>query len=210
MSNFGNKVYRKPVAAFDGKLLARSFDGSDYVYKVLDGDYREVGPDITGYSVDYSGIVGDPLTAEVTLADPASELKYAWAIRDADGNLVQQSSGAPTCEVTPALEVGETYEVAVEVTFQGVTERRATTTTPAPPPLVGDTPPQDHDGDGRYEDIRGTGEATILDTQALFEALEDGGAQEYPQAFDFSGASPDNEVTILDVAAHWRFHVAGE
>jgi hypothetical protein len=204
-----NGLYRKPVAVDDGKLFMARLDGGDSI-EVLEGDYRELGPDITGYSVEYSGIVGDSLTAEVSLADPASEVEYAWAIRDADGTPVQQSSGAPTWEITPALEVGETYEVAVEVTFQGVTERRETTITPAPPPLVGDTPPQDHDGDGLYEDIRGTGEATVLDTQALFEALEDGGAQEYPQAFDFSGASPDGEVTILDVAAHWRSHAARE
>ena len=74
------------------------------------------------------------------------------------------------------------------------------------PPVGGDSP-GDPGGDGQYEDIDGDGGVNIIDIQALFTGLEDGNVQDHPQAFSFSPASPSTEVTILDVAAHWRTYV---
>ena len=78
---------------------------------------------------------------------------------------------------------------------------------PGIPPIVGTDPPQDINGDGLFEDITGSGDTGIVDTQALFDNLSSADIQDNAEAFNFSDASPDDEVTILDVAAHWRQHV---
>ena len=78
-----------------------------------------------------------------------------------------------------------------------------------PGELPGGITPQDNDGDGRFETFRGS-EVDILDTQELFNALKNGSAQQTPRAFNFSQSSAEDEVSILDVAAHWKTHVAEE
>lgn len=73
------------------------------------------------------------------------------------------------------------------------------------PSLPGyDGPPQDLDEDGLYEDITGDGSADVFDTQALFENLDSDIVQDNAGAFNFNEFSPDDEVTILDVASHWK------
>ena len=72
--------------------------------------------------------------------------------------------------------------------------------TPQPPPIGGGGPPQDLNGDGLHEDVRGDDEFTILDVQALFDNLDSDAVQNNAAAFDFSGLDPD-EVTIFDVQA---------
>jgi hypothetical protein len=69
---------------------------------------------------------------------------------------------------------------------------------PELPPVVNDTPPKDHDGDGLYEAVRGEDQVTILDVQALFNELESDAVQNHATAFNFSGGD-ETEVTILDV-----------
>jgi hypothetical protein len=69
---------------------------------------------------------------------------------------------------------------------------------PEVPPMDGGCPPVDHDGDGLCEDVRGTGDVSMLDVQMLFENLQSEELQEHSEAFNFSGLDP-GEVTILDV-----------
>ncbi|THE65657.1 hypothetical protein D8Y22_06540 [Salinadaptatus halalkaliphilus] len=69
-----------------------------------------------------------------------------------------------------------------------------------PPAIVGDSPPQDLNGDGLYEDVRGSGEFTILDVQALFDNLDNNIVQKNAEHFNFADIQED-EVTILDVQA---------
>jgi hypothetical protein len=71
---------------------------------------------------------------------------------------------------------------------------------PDVPPMAGGCPPADHDGDGLCEDVRGTGDLSMLDVQALFENIQNPKLQEHSEAFNFSGLDP-GEVTILDVQA---------
>jgi PKD repeat protein len=113
-----------------------------------------------------------------------------------------------TVVFTPQTAENRTVSLVV-VNGQGIPQRVETTVPVAPPPVSG-AQPRDLDGDGLYEDVRGDGTVGILDTQALFDALVDGSAQEAPRAFGFSQVGPNDEVTILDVAAHWRTHVAGD
>jgi hypothetical protein len=65
-------------------------------------------------------------------------------------------------------------------------------------PLASD-PPQDPDGDGLSEDVRGSGDVTILDVQALFNNLGNPTVQENADAFKFSETG--GEVSVLDVQA---------
>jgi PKD repeat protein len=65
------------------------------------------------------------------------------------------------------------------------------------PPLVGDRPPADLDGDGRYEDTDGNGQFSILDVATLLEAYDGPIVERNAVAFDFSA---DGRISILDVA----------
>jgi hypothetical protein len=71
----------------------------------------------------------------------------------------------------------------------------------------GDGQPQDHDGDGLFEDVTGTGEVTVFDTQTLFDNLDNDVLQENAESFNFNSFTPDDEVTILDVASHWKQNI---
>ena len=77
-------------------------------------------------------------------------------------------------------------------------------------PVTGgfDGPPLDISRDGLLEDVNGDGDVDISDTQALFDNMDSAAIQDNPAAFNFSNVSPDDEVTIFDVAAHWRRYVA--
>ena len=73
------------------------------------------------------------------------------------------------------------------------------------PTLPGaDNPPKDLDNDGNYEDITGSGEVDIFDTQTLFNNLDSEELQANAASFNFNPYSPDDEVTIFDVASHWK------
>jgi hypothetical protein len=54
----------------------------------------------------------------------------------------------------------------------------------------------DPDDDGRYEDVDGDGECTVVDVQALFANRESGTVREHPSAFDFNA---DGEFDVVDV-----------
>lgn len=71
----------------------------------------------------------------------------------------------------------------------------------------GDSEPQDLDGDGLFEDVTGTGSVDVFDTQVLFENLDNDDLQEYAESFNFNPYTPDDEVTILDVASHWKQNI---
>jgi len=73
------------------------------------------------------------------------------------------------------------------------------------PPLVGDTLPQDLNGDGLYEDVRGSGEVTILDVQVLFNYLGTPVMANHTSKFNFQGN--DNEINILDVQELFNQHL---
>lgn len=66
-------------------------------------------------------------------------------------------------------------------------------------PRVGDSdaPPGDLDGDGRHEDVDGSGTFDVLDVAVLLGAFDDGAVQNHAGAYDFDGSG---EVDIVDVA----------
>ncbi|MFB6253726.1 MAG: S8 family serine peptidase [Halobacteriaceae archaeon] len=86
-------------------------------------------------------------------------------------------------------ESGESYPIAT-------IENSTLIVQTGPPPVVGDQEPTDPDGDGKYEDINGDGEANVVDVQALFANLHSDVVQNNPKFFDFND---DGEVNVVDV-----------
>ena len=69
------------------------------------------------------------------------------------------------------------------------------------PPLPGqDAPPQDLDGDGRFEDVNGDGQFTVADVQTFFQHRNSDPVRNNPAAFNFDGDDPA-EVSVSDVQA---------
>ncbi|WP_158600102.1 PKD domain-containing protein [Halorubrum sp. Atlit-28R] len=98
------------------------------------------------------------------------------------------------------------YDVSLTVTDGADNTDTATQTVSvssqtAIPPVVGDSPPQDLNGDGLYRDIDGDGEVDIFDVQALYNNLDSDVVQNNPAAFSFSSGSANGEVDIFDVQA---------
>jgi hypothetical protein len=93
-------------------------------------------------------------------------------------------------------ESGRHYlELALDLEFGGGL--------PIPEPLRPELPgpPQDSDGDGLYENVRGeSGDPTARDVQELFNNLDNPEVQNNSEVFNFQGNDP-NKVSILDVQA---------
>jgi PKD repeat protein len=129
---------------------------------------------------------------------PSSATSYEWDLTgdgttDATGETVSftyQLSGAYDVTLTITNSAGETDTVT-----------RTVTVVEAPPPLVGNTPPKDSDGDGLFERVRGRDNFSILDVQALFKNLDNPDVQNNAERFNFQESSGSDEVTILDVQA---------
>jgi hypothetical protein len=66
-------------------------------------------------------------------------------------------------------------------------------------PVIVDGPPTDPDGDGTYEDVRGTDSFSILDVQALFNNLDNPAVVNNAAAFNFQTSF--DTVSTLDVQA---------
>ncbi|MFT4945575.1 MAG: PKD repeat protein, partial [Halovenus sp.] len=136
--------------------------------------------------------VGDPATFDATRSVGTIE-SYAW---DFTGDGDPDTTGGT---VTQSFEsVGE-YPVTLTVTdTAGRTATRAVPVAVSLPPVVGEHPPRDPTGDGRYEDVDGDGTVDIFDVQALFTGLDSDAVQSHAGAFDFDG---DGTVGVLDVQA---------
>jgi hypothetical protein len=75
------------------------------------------------------------------------------------------------------------------------------TATLRPSPTVADAPAMDPDMDGRYEDVDGNGEFTVLDVVTLLDVVRADGVEGAATVFDFND---DGRFTILDVVALLR------
>ena len=115
-----------------------------------------------------------------------------------------ESTGSTTVSLSGVSvkdEAGEAYDVT-EVTGADVT----VSDEPGPPPVVGDDPPQDLNGDGLYRDVNGDGQLTIADVQVFFNNRNDPVVQNNAEFFNFDGAEPA-EVTIADIQALFQDYI---
>jgi hypothetical protein len=185
-----------------------------------DQSATKLGETLKGFAQDGGGFQNNPVAFLENNISGVSD--FSEFLDETAGNAGQNIAPVELlADVTAALDVDLLVGVVTGVAPQAFTDssgRHAVETdvtiVGVPASLTGTLAPQDLDGDGLFEDIRGTASSVedigVLDTQALFAALKDGTAQQTPRAFNFSQSGPDDEVTILDVAAHWRTHAAGE
>jgi subtilisin family serine protease len=152
-------------------------------------------------------LAGNPSLSEVEIAENGSRVTLAVAGED---NKVTPRFPIATITVQGSAEgVGELVFADVDVIKPDGSPHKIKDTETGvvivsddvqPPPVVGDDPPQDLDGDGLYEDINGDGSFTVGDVQALFDSLSSIRRQQNPQLFNFDGKEPP-EVTVSDVQA---------
>jgi hypothetical protein len=117
----------------------------------------------------------------VTLAVPADA---------SAGDYVLEADAYVDIEADPVAEASATIQV--EDSDDG------------PPALPGqEKPPQDHDGDGLYEDIDGDGTLTIDDVHVFFENRDADVVQNNAERFNFAG-NGSADVTLDDVQALYQ------
>jgi subtilisin family serine protease len=144
--------------------------------------------------------VSDPATPQVetnATLDAANSTgtieQYAWDFDD-DGN-----TDRTTTDPTTAYTFADPGRQSVTLTVTDNEGRNGTVTRNVSvqlPPVV-DKPPRDPDGDGLYGDVRGDGDLSVLDVQALFNNLDNPAVQNNAASFKFSGTGGD--VSVLDV-----------
>jgi len=203
------------VAAALGNVEITEFDlKQDVIDKIADSVWNDIsttlGEELKSFAQDgggfqnnpvaflennISGVSNFPTFLNDTAASAAQNIVPEELLTDLATNTDVDGLVSVVTGVAPDAFTDSQGRHAVEAAFTIVGK---------PGELPGGLTPQDTDGDGRFETFRATGDVNILDTQELFNALENGSAQQTPRAFDFSRASPDDEVTILDVASHWK------
>jgi hypothetical protein len=127
------------------------------------------------------------------------------SLSDSDG-VSGEYTHTYTVKVPADAEPGD-YTVSSEgsaiepVSGDNVTDTASTTITieePGLDPVVGENPPMDHDGDGKYEDVNGDGKVDVGDAQAIFANDQSPVVQNNVDAFDFNG---DGSVNVGDAQA---------
>ena len=171
---------------------------------------------IESYAIDVSLDDTDVATfADVELTNPAETDDSTW---DDDSATVEATlsephdavASIPIAELT--LETGsEEDETDIDIDSADVSDPEdeaydieemdgaTLAVVEGPPPLPGmDTPPQDLENDGLFEDLNGDGSVTIADVQLLFSNLDEPEVQDNAEFYNFSGLD-DSRVTIFDV-----------
>jgi hypothetical protein len=130
--------------------------------------------------------VTDPQTGEIITEVPASNGSFSVSLPPGEYGIAFSAEGfrdfADTVTVPENRETVQ-FDIPVEVDL---------------PPVVGSHKPGDIDGDQQYESVRGNGEFTILDVQALFNNLDNPAVQDNYWAYKFSNDG-SQQVNILDV-----------
>jgi hypothetical protein len=152
------------------------------VYGALDGLPVNLDPPQDGVIA-----LTDPQTGELVREVPAKNMSFEFEVPPGEYGIAFNADGFTEYADTVTVPEGglKEYNIPLDVEL---------------PPVVGGRPPKDIDGDNTYENVRGNGEFTILDVQALFTKLESPAIQDNAWAYNFSGTD-ETEVTITDVQA---------
>jgi hypothetical protein len=156
---------------------AASVVGYDLLQTNL-ADNSSIGPDNATVSLDAT--LGTPVqTSSAVIAE--------LTLRFDTAGTVGLSAVDPRLDSASGVAYNTTSTGAVVSTF-------------GPPPIVAGRLPQDPNGDGLYENVRGTGGFNILDVQALFNNLGTPALQDNAGFFVFGGVD-QTQVTVIDVQA---------
>jgi len=142
-------------------------------------------------------VVDEEVTFDASQSTGAIEA-YKW---DFTGDEQIDATGQ---QATNAYREPEAYEVTLQITDSNGGTDTVTKTISVEdselPPITGENPPQDLNGDGLYRDINGDGQFGISDVQIFFQNFNSDAVQNNPEAFNFDQSEP-LEVTISDVQA---------
>ncbi|WP_158603165.1 PKD domain-containing protein [Halorubrum sp. Atlit-26R] len=149
--------------------------------------------------VDLASLANEEL-ADVQIAEDGSSATIEAVLVDTSdtgsvtlGTVTVESAAEGTTGVSlDVSELGDESGNAYTVTATSGATLEASTL------VVGgsESPAQDPDGDGVYEDVNGDGTVDVLDVQTLFADRDGAAAQNSPEAFDFNG---DGEFSLLDI-----------
>jgi PKD repeat protein len=141
----------------------------------------------------------DATNTELENSNPVS---FEWEFENgetATGSTTTHTFDIPgqyAITLTVTDDTGETFQTTEYITAVSKSDGGGD----GPPPVTGENPPTDSDGDGLYEDINGDGDLTISDVQVLFQHLNSSVVQNNAELFNFSG-NDSTEVTLGDVQA---------
>jgi hypothetical protein len=185
--------------------------GSTIQYDIVVDSYDS---NITGYSFDVS--VGDADTATIgdvalqgtSASDALTEVTYGSddgyvSVSATEGS---HDNGTIATVTLSGVAEGQTSLSVADITVGDVNftsyairsvSNATISVTGSVPPVVGDTPPQDLDGDGALEDINSDGSFNIVDVSALFNNRNSDAVTTSPEAFDFND---DGIFDIVDIS----------
>jgi outer membrane protein assembly factor BamB len=189
-----------------------SFDvviaGADTGVSAYELTVESAAPDVLEL-VDYQLTRESGLT-DIVLAEDGSTVEFNVAMGDnayEPGDVTVASvtvAGRQAAAASLGVTVDEVVDAEEPLTAYGIEGTQGANATVVeevgPPPIEGDDPPQDPDGDELYEDIDGNGEFSIADVQRFFQNRDADVVQNNAEFFNFSGNDPD-EVTVADVQA---------
>ncbi|MCU4973599.1 fibronectin type III domain-containing protein [Halobacteria archaeon AArc-m2/3/4] len=115
----------------------------------------------------------------------------------------EQLASDTTSTTVSGLSPDTTYEIAVTAVDDAGNESSESTVSvrtdgddPEEPPAIDGNTPQDTTGDGRYNDVTGSGQTTTTDVNVFFEHVDDPAVTDYPEYYDFTG---NDRVSVSDV-----------
>lgn len=153
-------------------------------------------PSVANFTVSTQTVsVGEPVEFEATVENPGPEENLVEVILYDDGRAIKETNAT----------IGGYSEIIVNWSTSFKTSDRHTlsvnnkyitniTVEPQAPTLVNDSPAQDPDGDGLYQDVNGDGTVDIADVQTLFSHQESASTE-------FFDINNDGRITIGDVQA---------
>lgn len=172
-------------------------------------DLNVTSDDVGVAAFESGSVAGEPRLRQSRVTDDGSSVRLLAVGAgipddDDDGNV---TLGTVTVVGNGTGEANLTLDV--EAVGSGERQYTVTSTTGATvavgngsdvPPVVGENPPTNVDGDPQLEDVDGDGAFTVFDVQAFLETFEGDVVQSNPSAFNFDG-SADGRITIFDVQA---------
>jgi V8-like Glu-specific endopeptidase len=206
-----------PVPSGSGGSVTLATPGSyTYTVTVSDGDKQDTAeatvtvedvnaPPVARLSATPTSLVnGTATTLDASGSsdpdDPATALTYTWRVASSPAGATAPTPAGASGAVTLTTPGTYTYEVTVSDGERSASAQVTLSVSESgPPAIIGNAVPQDPDGDGVYEDIRGDGTVDVLDVQALFNNLNNPLVQQNARYFDFPGGR--TTVTVLDVQA---------
>jgi len=188
------------------RILANAVD-----YLANGGDSPEPAPaefSVSSVDAPTAGETGETVTVDATVQNVGEQagdttVTFSFGGSEVDSQTVSLDAGSTTTVSFSATLPSEegTYGWTVETPDDSASGDLTVEEQTGLPPVVGDSPPQDLNGDGLYRDVNGDGLFTYYDVQALNDNLDTPEVQSYPAAYNFALDVNPTSVRFADVEA---------